>query len=355
MTAMAEAESEEDVGRVPPVAPMIERAGATWLAPVRDRLAALQDQGRMPHGVLLTGNPGAGQAEIGAWLAARLLCRAPEAGACGRCADCRLFSAGNHPDFHWIGVLPDKKDISIDQMRQLSSTLALHSYRGGAKAAVIAPAEAMNAKAFNALLKTLEEPPPQTYLVLAASRVDRMPRTVMSRCMRLRLPLPSETEALAWLGSRRKGVAWAPLLALAGGAAFLAEEHADAGLGDLEGEMREAIDAALAGRLDYVGFAEFCAENSPGARLAWLESWLTRSLKDAALGSDLVNNNRLPWLQPPGVETKIRAAYGLLDQLRDARRQVGGSLNTRLLFEGLAVSLAALLAGPERKAGGSTG
>ena len=121
------------------------------------------------------------------------------------------------------------------------------------------------------------------------------------------------------------------------------------------GVEERKIDAALAGRLDYVGFAEFCAENSPGARLAWLENWLTRSLKDAALGSDLVNNNRLPWLQPPGVETKIRAAYGLLDQLRDARRQVGGSLNTRLLFEGLAVSLAALLAGPEGKAGGSTG
>ena len=61
------------------------------------------------------------------------------------------------------------------------------------------------------------------------------------------------------------------------------------------------------------------------------------------MASDLVNNNRLPWLRPPGVDTKIRAGYGLLDQLRDARRLVGGSLNTRLLFEGLSVSLAALV------------
>ena len=57
----------------------------------------------------------------------------------------------------------------------------------------------------------------------------------------------------------------------------------------------------------------------------------------------LVNNNRLPWLRPPGLEMKIRAGFGLLDQLREARRQAGGSLNMQLLFEGLAVSLAALV------------
>ncbi len=352
---MADSELQDDVGLVPPVEPLLARANAPWLAPLREQLAALQDQGRLPHGLLLAGSPGAGQAEVGTWLAARLLCRAPAIGTCGECADCRLFMVGNHPDFRWVGVLPDKKEISIDQMRELSLALGLRSYRGGAKVAVIAPAEAMNAKAFNALLKTLEEPPPQTYLVLAASRIDRMPKTVMSRCMRLRLPLPDEREALAWLARRDKGMDWSSLLALAGGAAFLAEEHAEAGLGSLEAEMQEAIEAALVGRLDYVGFAEFCAKNSPAARLAWLESWLTRNLKEAAVGSDLVNNNRLPWLRPPGVDMKIRAAYGLLDQLREARRQVGGPLNAQLLFEGLAVSLAALLGRAARKAGESTG
>ena len=352
---MAETDLDEEVALAPPVRPLLERAGASWLSPLRERLAAQQDQGRLPHGLLLAGSPGAGQAELGAWLAARLLCRAPAADACGRCADCLLFLAGNHPDLRWIGVMPDKKDISIDQMRQLSQVIAMRSYRGGAKVAVITPAEAMNAKSYNALLKTLEEPPADTYLVLAASRIDRMPKTVLSRCMRLRLPLPAERDAIGWLERRRAGHDWPPLLALAGGAPFLAEEHAEAGLGSLEGEMRGAIDAAVEGRLDFVAFADACARNSPAARLVWLESWLTRGLKEAAVGSDLVNNNRLPWLRPPGVETKIRAAYGLLDQLREARRQVGGPLNAQLLFEGLAISLAALISGPARQAGGSSG
>jgi DNA polymerase-3 subunit delta' len=352
---MADTDLQEESAPAPPIGPLLARAGAGWLAPLRAQLEALQEQGRLPHGLLLAGSPGAGQAEIGAWLAARLLCRAGPAGACGRCADCRLFLAGNHPDFHWIGVLPDKKDISIGQMRQLSLALSMRSYRGGAKVALISPAEAMNAKAFNALLKTLEEPPENTYLVLAASRIDRMPKTVMSRCMRLRLPLPDAPQALAWLGSRRPDAAWPVLLELSGGAPFLAEEHADAGLGSLAAEMQGAIDAALDGELDIVGFSDVCAKNSPAARLAWLESWLTRGLRDTALGSDLVNSNRLPWLRPPGVETKIRAAYRLLDQLREARRQVGGPLNAQLLFEGLAVSLAALLSRPARKAGESTG
>jgi len=352
---MADTEPQDDIARAPPVAPLLERAGAEWLAPLRRALAAQQDQGRLPHGLLFAGSPGAGQAELGTWLAARVLCRTPSDGACGRCADCRLFTAGSHPDFHWVGVLPDKKDISIDQVRQLSQVLSLRSYRGGAKVAVIAPAEAMNVKAFNAVLKTLEEPPAQTYLVLAANRIDRMPKTVMSRCMRLRLPLPDEPEALAWLARRQKDVAWPPLLALAGGAPFLAAQHALDGLGELEAEMSGAIEAALDGQLDVVGFAEVCAKNSPAARLAWLESWLTRSLKEAAAGSDLVNNNRLPWLRSPGAETKIRSAYGLLDQLREARRQVGGPLNAQLLFEGLAISLAALLGRPARKAEGSSG
>lgn len=343
---MADTELEDEVALAPDAGPMLDRAGVAWLAPVRERITTLLEQDRMPHGVLIAGSPGAGQTELGAWIAARLLCRARGKGPCGECADCRLVLAGSHPDYRWISVLPDKKEISIDQMRALSEALSMRSYRGGAKAAVIAPAETMSAKAFNALLKTLEEPASDTYIVLAASRIDRVPKTILSRCMRLRPPLPAESEALDWLARLSPKEDWAPLLRLAGGAPFLAADHAEAGLGSLNAEMEEAIQAATAGRLNLVAFAEACARNSPEARLVWLESWLTRSLKEAALASDLVNNNRLPWLRPPGLETKIRAGYSLLDQLREARRLVGGSLNTQLLFEGLSVSLAALVGRP---------
>jgi DNA polymerase-3 subunit delta' len=348
---MTAAEREDAEILVPDAAPMLRRAGVPWLAPLRARLGAMQDRTRLAHGLLLAGPPGAGQAELGAWIAARLLCRHRSDDACGSCLDCRLFLAGNHPDYFWIGVGAEKKDISIDQMRALSAVLSMRSYRGGAKIAIIAPAEAMNVKSFNALLKTLEEPSDDTFLVLATSRIDRIPRTIASRCMRLRLPLPTPHQAIDWLTGADGRSDWPALLELANGAPFLAEDYAKEGLGELDAEMQEAIAAATRGRLDLVGFAKTCAEKAPAARLVWLESWLTRSLKEAALASDLVNNNRLPWLRPPAPETKIRAGYGLLDKLRDARRQVGGPLNTLLLFEGLLVALAALVSKPQGKAG----
>jgi DNA polymerase-3 subunit delta' len=233
-------------------------------------------------------------------------------------------------------------------VRALSAKLSMRSYRGGAKAALIAPVESMNAKSFNALLKTLEEPAADTFLLLAAGRIDRIPKTIVSRTQRVRLPVPETGEALAWLRAQGVTGPLEALLELAGGAPFLAAAHADAGLGELDGEMRTAIEAAEAGRLDVVAFAETSAKDAPAARLAWLETWLTRSLKAAALGSDLVNNNRLPWLRPPGADRKIRAGYGLLDELREARRQAGGPLNMQLLFEGLSVSLATLVGGPNR-------
>jgi DNA polymerase-3 subunit delta' len=348
------AAADDDEVAAPAAGPLLERAGVAWLAPLRRQLTEQQAGGRLPHGILLTGAPGAGQAELGTWLAAAILCRGTGERPCGACADCRLFLAGNHPDFRHVGILADKKEIGIDQVRALSEALSMRSYRGGAKVALFAPAEAMNVKSWNALLKTLEEPAADTYLLLAASRIDRIPKTILSRTMRLRLPLPGESEALAWLRSRKAGPEAASLLGLAYGAPFLAADYAGQGLGELQAEMHQAIDAATAGRLDVVGFAERSARDAPAVRLAWLESWLTQGLKAAAQGSDLVNNNRLPWLRPPGLDRKIRAGYGLLDQLREARRQVGGSLNTQLLFEGLSVSLAALVGRQAGSPGEST-
>jgi len=348
---MAAVEREETEFLKPDAGAMLRRAGVPWLAPVRERLRSMQDRARLPHGLLLAGPPGSGQAELGTWIAARQFCRQRSDDACGACPDCRLFLAGNHPDYFWISVLPEKKEISIDQLRALSESLSMRSYRGGAKVAVMAPAESMNVKSFNALLKTLEEPSDDTFLVLATSRTDRIPRTIASRCMRLSLPLPEEAAAIEWLKGVEGGPDWRALLELAHGAAFLAADYALDGLGELDSEMQEAIAAATEGRLDAIGFAKTCADKSPVARLVWLESWLTRSLKDASLASDLVNNNRLPWLRPPGLETKIRAGFGLLDKLRDARRLVGGPLNSQLLFEGLWVAVAVLVGKPQGKAG----
>jgi len=342
--AGAKQESEETVS-APDVGDLLARAGVGWFAPLRERLAAMRNQDRLPHALLLLGQPGAGQFELGLWLAAYLLCDQKGASACGTCAGCRLFLAGTHPDFYAVGIEPDKTVIRVEQIRDLSESFWLKSYRGRSKVALVDPSDAMNINSFNALLKTLEEPSDNTYLILTASRSDRLPHTIVSRCARIRLPLPATGEALAWLDGRRKHAGWERLLALANGAPFLALQYAEAGLEELDATMQQTLDSAENGQLDIVATAAAWSRDQPEARLFWLESWLTGRLREAALSSDLADNNRLPWLRAPAREPMIRAGYRLLDTLREARLLVSGALNTQLLFEGLLISLAALVGG----------
>ena len=173
---------------------------------------------------------GIGKRRFGRAVVGRLLCEAPgSAGACGQCASCRLLVADTHPDFRL--VVPegdsdteaddgDKKtasrQIKIDQIRALEEFVYVGSYRGGARVALIDPAEAMNPAAANALLKILEEPPEQVYFLLVASRYRLLLPTIRSRCRMLKLPRPAADDARAWL-ERHAPEAPAELLALLGG------------------------------------------------------------------------------------------------------------------------------------------
>jgi len=340
--ASSKRESEEHAA-APDPGDMLARAGVAWLAPSRMRLSTMLAGQRLPHAMLLLGQPGAGQSELGTWLAALLLCDRKGETSCGECAGCRLFLAGTHPDFYRVGLEEDAAVIRVEQIRSLSESFSLKSYRGRNKVALVDPADAMNINSFNALLKTLEEPSDNTYLILTASRSDRLPRTIVSRSARLRLPVPGAGDALAWLNGRRKFTGWERLLALANGAPFRALQYADAGLEEIDAKMQETLDSAEKGDLNIIATALAWSRDQPEARLFWLESWLTGRLREAALSSDLVNNNRLPWLRVPVRAPMIRAGYRLLDALREARLLVSGALNTQLLFEGLLISLMALV------------
>ena len=333
----------EEIPAGPDIGEMLARADAGWLAPLREQLAAMRGQGRLPHALLLFGQAGAGQFELGIWLAALLLCDRPGAGPCGSCAGCKLLLAGTHPDFHRVGLEEDAAVIKVEQIRELSESFSLKSYRGRSKVAIIDPADAMNINSFNALLKTLEEPADDTYLILTASRSDRLPRTIVSRSARLRLPQPAGQVALAWLNRRRKHAGWERLLALANGAPFLALKYSEDGLEEIDKAMQQMLDSAEKGALDIIATADSWSRDQPMARLFWLESWLTGRLREAALFSDLVNDNRLPWLRVAAREPMIRAGYRLLDALREARALVSGALNKQLLFEGLLISLTAFV------------
>lgn len=207
---------------------------APWQLQRYRRAAAALDAGRLAHGLLFVGAAGLGKRAVADALAARLLCQSPEAGmACDRCRPCVLRLAGSHPDLRRITFeLRDdgkpRTEIVVDQVRALAEALSMTPQLGGPSVAVIDPADAMNASAANALLKTLEEPQPGRYLLLVGDRTTRLPATIRSRCQRVEFGAPQRAEALQWLagqGSDESDAAQA--LALADGNPGLARTLLD--------------------------------------------------------------------------------------------------------------------------------
>lgn len=199
------------------------RAPLPWLAtPLQQALAA----GRGHHALLLRAAPGAGARSLALALAQSRLCEAPGAQglACGSCTSCRLIHARAHPDLFvllpeaerretgWL-IGEDKpqaeegskrkpsRQIRIDDVRVLLDWVTTTAARGRGKAAVLHPAEALNAHAASALLKTLEEPPAAVQLVLTCSDPMHLLPTVRSRCLQIAVPLPGAADAAAWLAA----------------------------------------------------------------------------------------------------------------------------------------------------------
>jgi DNA polymerase III subunit delta' len=221
---------------------------------------------RLPHAILFYGPTGIGKTEFAEHFAQSLLCETPLANGygCGTCGSCGWFGQYSHPDYRRVrpevldeddapedteaGESADtkktaksakapSKDIRIDQIRALSDFMNISTHRQGKRVIVLYPAEALNAASANALLKTLEEPPPNTVFILVSNSLDRLLPTILSRCRKFALLMPTQDEALQWL--KQQGIkdaeSW---LAEQGGAPLAASVSA-------EGDSRESVDALL--------------------------------------------------------------------------------------------------------------
>jgi DNA polymerase-3 subunit delta' len=249
-----------------------------WHAEAWRTLLLRLDSGRLPHALLIVGAAGLGKRDFAARLEARLLCQQPAEGeACGRCRACTLLAAGTHPDRIRVTLETNREgklrsEIVIDQIRALNERLAMTSQFGGRQVALVDPADAMNVAAANALLKTLEEPSPDSVLVLVANQPSRLPATVRSRCQRIELFVPPREQALAWLhavGVRDAEVA----LEAAGGNPGLARRWAGDGLLDRRRQVEADLAALAQGRADAYTLSRRWAEDAPSERL-WFAAQL---------------------------------------------------------------------------------
>ncbi len=205
------------------------------------------------HALLLHAGVPTGQFELALVLAQAWLCQHPERAPCGACHSCRLARQRAHPDlrvvvpeamrvaFDWLtdddplsksGAKPSR-DIKVEQVRDAIewSQRSAGSVRG--RALVLYPAQALNAAATNALLKTLEEPPGALRVVMAGGDPERLLPTIRSRVQRLALKAPDRPDALAWL--KQQGVdGGARALAVAGGSPLAALDLFDAGVSEAD-------------------------------------------------------------------------------------------------------------------------
>lgn len=338
---------------------------APWQQRAYDQAVATLAEGRLGHALLLCGPERLGKRAVAEALARYVLCqsRGADGRACGTCRSCRLFDARSqrdpvevrpdgspahpwghsaHPDYILVGYewrlkpSPPKPrtEIVIDQVRELSERLAL-SAEHGVRIAIVEPADAVNYNAWNAILKTLEEPQPGRYLWLVASSPSRLPATIRSRCQRLEMRLPPRDEALAWLHAQGHDVDTAqavldaarghPGLADAwlrdGGLALRKEVAADLARvargesGPIETAQRWAADEDAALRLYHaadLALAEASGLTDP-ARIRKLAQWFdaanrTRDLlrttvrADLAIAELLVAWRAVPARQAPGQE-----------------------------------------------------
>ena len=112
--------------------------------------------------------------------------------ACDECESCKKIEAGTHPDF--MIVSPEERQIRIEEVRMIDEALSFKPFEGRKKIVVVDDADTMNISAANAFLKTLEEPPEDSIIILISSKPDRLPDTIRSRCSRINFgPLSPES------------------------------------------------------------------------------------------------------------------------------------------------------------------
>jgi DNA polymerase-3 subunit delta' len=314
----------------------------------------------LPHALLLQGAEGLGRKSLAAWLACAVLCERSTTTLqlCGSCANCKLTTANSHPDLLWVAPEEDKQQISVDQIRATTERLSKTSYMGGYKIAVVEPAHQMTHSAANSVLKTLEEPPAQSLLILITSQATSLPATVRSRCQRIVVQRPSREVALDWLQSQVGSPVSPQLLEFAGGAPLRAAELArDGAFDELDRHMTQSLAALLSGDTDVTQIASEWAKTALPERLTWLDLWLTSHARATIAGSaDLVTFPIRPAHLPSLPRTlNISAVYSMVDRLRALKAQLARtSLQRELAIESWLVALLDTLSPPQSRGGRPT-
>ncbi len=323
--------------------------------------AALQKD-QLHHGYLFGGPDGVGKELVALTLAQAANCERNDGDACGDCGQCRKIAGRNHPDVAW--VLPEaeqiarrwagkadfdgtpSREIKIAQIRKVQDRLVLRTLEARRRFVIIGRADAMNVQAQNALLKTREEPPAGTTLILVTASPNALLPTIRSRCARIGFgPLPREAVASRLQKTSKLDAATASLVAALAGGSFGAAEQLDTKalqrrqelLGRLEALKPGDARAALAVASDFGEDREKAAVN-----LEVLAAWY-RDVASVAGGADatMLINADLAGLARDSA-SRIGAAEALrrAEQCAATKNALRGNASPKLQLEKLTLRFA---------------
>lgn len=216
-----------------------------WLRPYQQQMQQATDQNRLAHAILLAGPAGIGKTSLSNWLAAVLLCRgSAEQRPCGQCKGCLLRHAGNHPDLLLLDGT--ERSIGVEEIRQINEFVFASAQQQGVRLVLIKDADNMTLAASNALLKTLEEPPAERYMLLQTTRMTLLPATIISRCQQWLLPGVFDDQTQQWLKQQSNRNVADFILDYAGGGPLQALRLIESGMADQIADLWHQLDAFFA-------------------------------------------------------------------------------------------------------------
>ncbi|MBI2229534.1 MAG: DNA polymerase III subunit delta' [Deltaproteobacteria bacterium] len=298
--------------------------------------------GRLHHAYLFVGPEGVGKRAVALALAKASHCDETANEFCGRCAACARIQNGNHPDVRLVEILEGKKEISIKQVREIEKELNFRSFSGKRKIAIIDPATSLNLSAQNALLKTLEEPPQDSVLILIAPNAGTLLPTLRSRCLRISFGPLARDEVARYLmskeGINQDDASLRAALSMGSlGAAIrfdkdeLLEKRrswAALLLSLKDGDYRGAIEAA-----------EAIASNKEESLrfLEWTETWYRDLLVHAATknSEEMVNVDMLTEIGSQSAKSNFERMLASFAQTARAAGRIQRNLNRRMVLESL--------------------
>ncbi len=308
-----------------------------WQESVWSRLQAYQTQNRLPQALLLSGPKGIGKRRLVHYFARFILCE--NGNICGECGSCKLLAGDSHPDLQVIAPEPGKP-ITVDAMRVLIDGLSLRSQYGKGRIVIVDSADRMNIASANSFLKTLEEPGPDTHIVLICETSGLLPATIRSRCQQIKLIPPAEDIALAWLQDQGHELEAAKLaLTLNHQAPLLAKSWLESDSPAKRQKFLRHWHALMESRLDPVLLAEQWKEESVEELLSWI-TVLTGDLVRMAFGlSDrIMNLDCQTLLQKYGKQLNLRKLMNYWQQLLETSQDCHSQANRQLMLEALFIA-----------------